>query len=437
MITVAEAKARILDTIIPLDRENIALTKAYGRILATPLYAQINMPPFASSMMDGFAFAFIDKTKAYETGLCVLPKTSAAGGALSERTSLPSGYCQRIFTGAPLPDGADCVIPQECVLITPPQDNGLQHIRFNADWRAEPGCYVRPCGLDFTTGTLLLPAGKHLNSRDIALAGAADYATLSVYRSPRLGLLATGDELYMPGGGGTEQNGQIPASSYAALAALAKAAGAELIRGPLIADRLEALEASLHELLRQNVDVIVTTGGASVGDHDIIRQFFAKAQIKSSPSPLPVAPGQESVLLRPAIWKVALRPGKPLLFGHYHGRPWLGLPGNPVSALITALLFLRPLLWQLQGAQPYLSLPLLPAFLSHPLPDNDGREDYLRAQINMSCDQLTRYVTALPQQDSSRLWQLAKANALLVRPPHDPAKAAGDKVMIIPLEGLL
>jgi molybdopterin molybdotransferase len=314
------------------------------------------------------------------------------------------GEAVRLYTGSVVPEGADSILLQEDA------DRDGDRITLRETVRA--GRHIRRKGQDFTEGEPLIEPGRRLGARDIGLAAAANHPWLTVHRAPRVAILATGDEIAMPGD--PVEPGGIVSSNAHAIAALARAAGAEPVVLPIARDEAAAIAAAADSTA--GADILVTTGGASVGDHDLVQA------------------GLGTRGFRVDFWTVAMRPGKPLMFGDLRGAPVLGLPGNPVSALVCSLLFLLPALARLSGL-PGDPPPRLPAILGTDLSANDHREDYLRATLAMDAN--GRWIaTPFARQDSSMLRLLAQADALLVRPPHAPALAAGGAVEVIRLDGL-
>jgi len=400
MIPVAEARARILAAARLTAAEWVSLDKARGRALAAPVTARLTQPPCAMSAMDGYAVLGADIASL--PARLTLIGTAAAGHAFAGRVG--KGEAVRIFTGAPVPDGADTVVIQENVEAPGGADIIIRE--------AIPGRNIRKTGSDFAKDMLLLEPGRRLTVPMVALAAAAGHAGLQVRRAPRLAILATGDELVRPG----EPVGpaQIVSSNGIGLASFARAAGAEPLDLGIAPDRAEAIAASIRAA--KGADVLVTIGGASVGDHDLVR------------------PVLESEGVTIDFWKIAMRPGKPLMFGtHPDGMLVLGLPGNPVSALVCALLYLRPLLLAMQGLPAH--LPEAEARLGAALPANDKRADFLRATLKTEPDG-TLTALPFPAQDSAMLHVLASSDALITRAPHAPAAPAGAPVTVIPLANL-
>ncbi|MCI4663059.1 MAG: molybdopterin molybdotransferase MoeA [Neomegalonema sp.] len=399
MISVEDARARILALAAPLGTETVSLLDACGRVLAEPVIAQRTQPPFAASAMDGYAVRAQD----CQSGAQLAVIGEVAAGTRSNR-KLGPGEAMRIFTGAPLPAGADAVLIQEdAQRIEDSASAGAP--RITATTSVAVGENIRRPGIDFETGETGLEAPKRLTPRDIALAAAMGHAWLSVYRAPRVALLALGDELRLPGE--ALGDAQIVSSNNFALAAQSRAWGADPWLLPIVPDDLDALIDAIR--VAASADLLLTLGGASVGDHDLARPAFA------------------SLGMTPDFYKIAMRPGKPLMAGrlpaNMGGKLVLGLPGNPVSAMVCAELFLRPALERLQGLPGTAPTRVL-ARLAHDLPANGPREHYMRGLVERI--ESESRVTVFESQDSSRLSLLSRANALAVRPPQDAPRKAGD-----------
>jgi molybdopterin molybdotransferase len=376
LISVEEALARVLASARqPLGEESVALGDALGRTLAREVRSQRAQPPFASSAMDGYALRAADA--AHPGARLAAVGVSAAGHAFAG--SVAASRAARIFTGAPMPDGADAVVMQE-------------EARREGDWIAlqttvSPGDYVRPRGCDFEAGEAMLAAGRRLTPRDVALAAAADCASLVVRRRPRVAILTAGDELVAPGA--ARGLAQVVASNAP-----------------------NALAASLARAREAKADVLATLGGASVGDRDLVRQALAEAGMELD------------------FWRIAMRPGKPMIHGRLGATTVLGLPGNPASSMVCALLFLRPLLRALVGDPEAGADPSEPARLAVALGPNGARRTYLRAALTRAGDGALLARPA-PSQDSSLIKTLARADALIVRPPDAPPAEAGDLCRVI------
>ena len=318
MISVEEALARVLASAeAPLDEERIALQAGFGRVLACDLMALRTQPPFPNSAMDGYALRAADCASI--PAILRLIGESSAGHAFDGVVG--SGEATRIFTGAPMPRGADAIVIQE--------DVRRETDRIIVSAAVAHGDNLRPAGLDFFEGEALLPAGRRLTPRDVALAAAANHTELPVRRRPRIAIVATGDELVPPGA--TLGPSQIIASNNFAVAGVVEACGGVAIDLGIAVDTMNSLEVAIRRARDVEADVLVTLGGASVGDHDLVQKAL-------------VAAGMEL-----GFWRIAMRPGKPLMHGRLGRMRVLGLPGNPTSSMVCAILFLRPLLLALQG----------------------------------------------------------------------------------------
>ncbi len=368
-------------------------------MLAEPLHARVTQPPFAVSAMDGYAVRAADVARVPAS--LRLVGYAPAGNAYGK--PLQPGEAVRIFTGAPLPEGADAIVIQEDT------EAGGDTVLIKQS--AAAGHYVRPAGLDFRSGDLGIAAGKRLTARDIGLAAAMNHPWLRVRRRPRVAILATGDEIVMPG----EQRGpqQIFGSNGIALAAFLRASGAEPIDLGIAADNREALQRLAAGAA--GADLLVTTGGASVGDHDLVK----------------AALGEQGMAVD--FWKIAMRPGKPLMFGNIGTTKVIGLPGNPVSTLVCALVFIRPALRAMLG-QAVAASDEEDAIAGRDLAENDNREDYLRSRL--SRDSEGRLIaTPFGKQDSSMQFLLQQSDCLLIRPVRAPALPRGSAVRILRLDG--
>jgi molybdopterin molybdotransferase len=400
LLSVADALALVLADVVPLPAEAAALVDACGRVLAGDLVALRTQPPADVSAMDGYAVRAADVAAA-PVHLTVVGEVAA--GRPFDREIGP-GETARIFTGGVMPRGADTVVIQE---ITARDGDAVAIKRPEAKGR-----YVRPEGFDFKVGALLLAEGRRLTARDIALAGAMNHAALPVHRRPRMAVLATGDELVAPGT--PPAPGQIVSSNSVALMAIGNHEGAETLDLGVAPDRLDATVAAVQRARAAGADVLVTTGGASVGDYDFVRQAFASEGIALS------------------FWQVAMQPGKPLMHGRLDGMSVLGLPGNPVSSFVCATLFLVPLLRKLAGRGD-ISPPTARGVLGRAVPANGGRAHYMRAMLATAPDG-TAVATPFPEQDSSLQVTLARADCLVVRAPLAPAAEPGAPCDIIRLQ---
>ena len=397
MLTVRDAHGRVIAAFETLPAETVSVADAAGRVLATPPRARLAQPPADLSAMDGYAVRTADVPSA-PVDLRLVGQAPAGG---SYDGVLQPGETVRIFTGGPLPAGADSIVIQEDTKAEGPRITILEAPR--------PGRHVRKAGLDFAAGDTPFPANRVLTARDVALAAAMNLPWLSVRRRPRVAILSTGDELVMPG----EPVGrnQIVSSSGLAVAALVRAWGGE----PTLFDIARDDAALIRERISAGTqqDLLVTLGGASVGDHDLVQDALKALGFTMD------------------FWRIAMRPGKPLMFAARDRARVLGLPGNPVSTMVCALLFVKPALDRMLGLPGDLPATV-PARLAVDVKQNDTREDYVRAVLQRAADG-TLSVEPHPVQDSSMLSVLAASEALMVRPAHDPARKAGDTVAVIDL----
>ncbi len=410
LIPVEDALSRVLASVDkPVSIEHVPLIRCAGRALAEDVSALRDQPPFPASAMDGYAIRGVDADHA-PTPFQVIG-TSAAGQRFSG--TVGPRQAVRIFTGAPLPDGTDTIIIQEDT-----ERSGDQVI---VKERPRHGQHIRETSLDFAAGDVLLQAGLRLDARHIGLAAAMGHDTLPVRRRPRVAILATGDELVRAG----EPVGpdQITASSLPATALMVEKAGGEAIDLGIARDTLESLEERIQAARDAKADILVTLGGASVGEHDLVQKALHRQGMELG------------------FWRVALRPGKPLMHGKLGDMMLLGLPGNPVSSLVCVVLFLIPAIRALLGDARPDADPTEAAILGADLPANGPRQDYMRASL--SCEEFEVALTQRPEriplpvatphliQDSSMLSILERSEALLVRPPHAPAAQAGEPCRII------
>jgi len=400
LISVDEALARILDGAWPLDAEAVSIDAAAGRVLAADLLALRTQPPFDASAMDGYAVRGAD-VAAIPARLRLIGAAAAGHGFDGV---VGPGEAVRIFTGAPLPAGADTVVLQENV--TSEQEGWVTVTTVTATGR-----HRRAAGLDFRAGERGLAAGTVLDFRAVSLAAAMNHATVPAVRRPRVAIVSTGDELVAPGGDPGPD--QIVASNHVGVAALvARAGGVPLMLG-IAGDTLEALAGAVERAETARADILVTLGGASVGDHDLVQEALGAAGMQLD------------------FWRIAMRPGKPLMSGRLGRMRVLGLPGNPVSSLVCGLLFLAPLVAALAG-RPSGPPATEPALLGGGLPGNDNRRDHVRAKLVRRAGGMA-IATPLPVQDSSMISALAEAGCLIIREPHAPPSAAGDLCLVIPL----
>jgi molybdopterin molybdotransferase len=398
MMPVAEALARVLADAAALPAEDIALDEARGRVLAADMAALRTQPPDAVSAMDGYAVRAEDVAQAPVT--LTLIGEIAAGHPFDG--SVGQGQAARIFTGGVMPAGADTVVIQE---LTARDGDKVTIQKPTAKARN-----VRAKGIDFKQGETLLAKGRLLTDRDLMLAAAMNYPTLSVVRRPKVAVLGTGDELIMPGN--PLKPGEIVYSNGFALTALAQREGAAAAELGIARDRVEDIVANVRRARDAGADILVTSGGASVGEHDLVQRALASEGLDLS------------------FWRVALRPGRPMMHGRLGTMHVLGLPGNPVSSYVCAYLFLAPLIRKLSGRADVEPKPE-PAVLGRDLPANDERADYMRATLEQGPD--GPVATPMPDQDSSLMAPLAMAACLVIRPPHAPAAAAGSRCVILKL----
>ena len=398
LLPVPEAKARLLDRARPIERvETVPLREANGRVLAAPLTALLTQPPFDASAMDGYALRVEDAPNVGAE--LVVTGTAAAGHPFDGQVS--RGQAVRIFTGAPVPAGADTILLQEDAEL-------LSNGRIRTTFDVTGGRHIRPRGQDFVEGETVLPKDVLLDYSRLTVAAAMNHPALDVYRRPRVAILATGDELLPPGR--TPAAGQIIASNMTGIAALIEDNGAEVVDLGIVGDSREAIASAVDAARTAKVDVLVTSGGASVGDHDLVQATLKEAGMELD------------------FWRIAMRPGKPLMVGSLGEMQVLGLPGNPVASLVCGLLFLEPLLRKLarlperkREAQ---------VLTARDLAANDRRQDYLRATL-VTDTEGNLVAEAFSKQDSSMMKILAHSDALIIRPPHADALPAGSPCPIL------
>ena len=395
LLPVGDARSAIETAISSLTPETCSLEDAFGRFCAEDQIARTSHPSLSVSAMDGYAVRSVDVLN-LPAQVSVIDESAA--GKPSE-TLIGAGQAIRIFTGAVIPEGADCIILQEDTK----RDGNIITV-FDAP---EAGRYIRQAGQDFTIGATLISDGKRLNARDIGLLASAGIQNLKVRQKPRIAIINSGDELVAHGA--IPAAGQLANSNGPMLTSMIKEFGGEPVFVQPIADRAGALDAALEKA--GPLDLIVTTGGASVGVHDhIIKDLNTSSQSEVN------------------FWRIAMRPGKPLIFAHWHSVPLLGLPGNPVSAGVCALLFVQAAIAKLQGR--LFTPDIITVKIAHDLPENDRREDYLRATLSTDISGITSAHTSL-KQDSAMLSLFAAADGLVIRPPFAPALKAGAPISVL------
>ena len=400
LLPVDDATRRLLEAAVPVTgSETLPLAECDGRVLSADLAARLTQPPFDASAMDGYA---LRSTDAPEIGSVLTVIGQAAAGHAFTGT-LGEGEAVRIFTGAPVPEGADTILIQEDAEV-------LEGGKIRTTFKVVAGRHIRPRGQDFAQGETVLQAGRELGFTDLTLAAAMNHAALAVYRKPHIAILATGDELLPPGG--TPNPAQIIASNTFGVAALARQAGADVLDLGIIADDDTLIRAAIGKAVAAKVDVLVTLGGASVGDHDLVQ-----AALKAEGMQLD-------------FWRIAMRPGKPLMVGTIGTMQVLGLPGNPVASLVCSLLFLEPLIRRIARRAPLERKVTVRT--AAPLKANDHRQDYLRARLRTD-DSGERVAEAYAKQDSSMMNILAHSDVLIIRPPHAPEAPAGTECPVIKL----
>ncbi|HET9175133.1 MAG TPA: gephyrin-like molybdotransferase Glp [Pseudolabrys sp.] len=398
LMPVAEALRLVLIDAKPLPAEMVPLDRALGRVLAEDIAALRTQPPAAVSAMDGYAVRASDVVTAPAT-LKVIGEI-AAGHPFPKQ--IAAGQAARIFTGGLMPDGSDTVVIQE--LTAREADN------ITVQKPTAKGRNVRNQGIDFKQGEVLLRKSRRLTDRDVMLAAAMNHPSVSVHRQPKVAVLGTGDELIPPGG--TPKSGEIVYSNGFALIGLTRSEGADVHDLGIARDRIEDITAAIKRARAWGADILVTSGGASVGEHDLVQRALAAEGLDLS------------------FWRVALRPGRPMMHGRLGTMQVLGVPGNPVSSYVCAFLFLVPLIRRLSGRDDVESRPER-ARLGCDLPANDERADYLRATLAEGPDGLV--ATPLPSQDSSLMAPLAEADCLVIREAHAPAALAGSGCVILKL----
>ncbi|WP_404404162.1 gephyrin-like molybdotransferase Glp [Pelagibacterium halotolerans] len=396
MISVDEALARIRAAVLPRPSIVVPLEQASGRVLAEPVAARLDQPPFAASAMDGYAVRAADVSMG-----AVLTKIGVSQAGKGFDGLVSQGQCVRIFTGAPVPKGADAVVMQERTEVDGAKVTVLAGV--------QAGTNIRPQGNDFAQGDILSAAGEVMTPARIALAAAANHATCTIMSPPSLALMATGDELILPGT--TIETDQIVASNSFGLTAMFSPYCGDIIDCGIVPDDRARLATEIGSALDRNPDVFVTTGGASVGEHDFVKDVLKENGVDID------------------FWRIAVRPGKPLMFGRKGATLVFGLPGNPVSAMVTAHVFVLPALRALLGTSEPAPLRLP---LGAEIPQNGPRRHFLRAQMRAGPDGMTT-VLPIAQTDSGHLSSLAQADCLIVQPEGDMGRIAGEPVEVVVL----
>lgn len=399
LLLVADALARVLDGVEPLPSVDAPLADAEGRVLAADVASRRTQPPADMSAMDGYAVRAAD--------VASVPVTLRIAGEVAAGHPFPgligAGEAARIFTGGVVPPGADTIVIQE--------NTTRDGDRVAVTQSEKPGRHIRVAGLDFKEGQVLLPRGRRLTDRDVMLAAGMSHPTLPVHRRPKVAVFATGDELKAPGS--ALGPGEIIYSNGFGLMALARNEGVEVIDLGIVPDNVEATVAAIRRARAAKADILVTTGGASVGEYDLVQR------------------GLKAEGLELSFWRVALRPGRPIMHGRLGAMHVLGMPGNPVSAYVCSFLFLVPLIRRLAGRSDLSASPDS-AILGVDMPKNDERADYMRATLVPGPDGVP-VATPVKVQDSSMMAALAKADCLVVREPFEPAAKAGDRCVILRL----
>ncbi|WP_406238467.1 gephyrin-like molybdotransferase Glp [Acetobacter orientalis] len=398
MLDVAVARARILEKLSHCGPETVSLASACGRVLAQPLTARLSNPPVSVSSMDGYAA----RTDDAKQGATLTVIGEAPAGHPTPLT-LKAGQCIRLFTGSQIPAGADTVLIQE----------NIERTGTLATLQAagRKGQFIRTQGQDFTAGQPLLPAGKVLSARDIGLAAAAGHVWLPVARKPRIGVLATGDELILPGDPAKPDS--IVNSGALMVTAYLNSIGAEATMLPIARDNMASLSGAIA--YAAHLDLLITIGGASVGTYDLVRDALKPHGLALD------------------FWKIAMRPGKPLMSGHLGTTPMIGLPGNPVAAMVCSLVFVAPAVQTLMGLPVPTELCTEPAILGADVKENDKRQDFLRCTLSPQPNGQPPLATPFASQDSAQLNILAQSDALLLRAPFAPAQNTGAPCQIIRL----
>lgn len=400
LLPVDQALDKLLQGAAPKGTEMMPISQLRGRILATDLVSKRTHPPFNASAMDGYAVKYKDASEIGAT-LKVVGESAAGHGF---HGTFEDGETVRIFTGAPVPSSADTILIQE-------NTEKLEDDLVKVTSPAQANRHIRLAGVDFSKDDVLLKQFREMDYSAITLAASMNYAEVEVFQKPLISVLATGDELVSPG----EEPGldQIIASNAYGVMAMCESAGADILDLGIAQDKLDVIKASVQNALDNETDILVTIGGASVGDHDLVQQALTEMGMELN------------------FWKIAMRPGKPLMYGTLGKMRVMGLPGNPASSLVTASLFLAPLVRKL--ARREIATPQTTAKLTVDLPENDHRQEYMRAHIETD-ENGDKTVTPFTRQDSSLVRVFADANGLLIRPPNAKAALKGDICDIILFE---
>lgn len=398
LMPVEDALGAILKGVTPLGEESVSLDDALHRVLAQDLAARRTQPPEAMSAMDGYAVRASDAS----LGARLKVVGEVAAGRPFGR-AIGAGETARIFTGGVVPAGCDAIVIQE--------DTARDGDAVIVNEAAKEGRHIRAAGIDFREGDVLFKRGRRILDRDLSLAASMNHAQLPVRKRPKVALLATGDELVMPGT--NPGPGQIVMSNGFGLRALMRNEGADVTDLGISADTMEATTAAIRRARDLGADILVTTGGASVGDHDVVKRSL------------------EAEGTTMAFWKIAMRPGKPMMHGELRGMRVLGLPGNPVSSYVCTFLFVVPLLRALLGRSDVRHTSEH-AVLGRDLAANDEREEYMRSHLSVADNGVT-VATPVTQQDSSLSAHLSSANGLVIRPPNAPPAAKGSPCVILKL----
>ncbi len=409
-LSVSQALERLLEGVQPLDDETVSLETALGRVLASPIVAGIDLPPFAHSSMDGFAVRAADVASATpETPVRLAVSGDIAAGA-DNLPELEPGTAIRIMTGGPIPKGADCVVPVEATGEIGPMAGAELPMSIQVLRASHPKQYVRPSGLDVTRGQEVLKAGHRLRPQDLGLLASLGVAEPNVVRRPRVAVLSTGDELVpveAPLG-----PGKIRDSNGVTIRSFVRRVGGLALQLAIAADTPESVLARLNQAAEQGADLILSTAGVSMGAYDFVRSVLE-------------AHGNLG------FWRVNIRPGKPLAFGSFAGIPFLGLPGNPVSAWVTFTVFVWPLIERLEGAQGPVRWQI-EAILDEEV-TSDGRESYLRTRVRLINGEYHAVLTG--SQDLGVMTSLVSANALAIVPAGTTHLPAGARAQVWMLGG--